>query len=84
MLDVAGFSDVDVEEAQVTFEWQSPEEFTTYIKEVSSSINAIVDPHPPDVQEETWAAVTDAVGREAADDGAVRLTNLVLLAAGRA
>ena len=84
LLDVAGFSDVDVEEAQVTFEWQSPEEFTTYIREVSSSIKAIIDPHPPDVQEETWAAITDAIGQGAADDGSVRLTNLVLLAAGRA
>jgi SAM-dependent methyltransferase len=84
LLDVAGFSDVDVEEAQVTFEWQSPEEFTTYIREVSSSINAIIDPHPPDVQEETWGAITDAIGQRAADDGSVRLTNLVLLAVGRA
>jgi len=84
LLDVAGFLDVDVEEARVTFEWQSPEEFTTYIREVSSSIKAIIDPHPPEVQEETWAAITDAIGQEAADDGSVRLTNLVLLAAGRA
>ncbi len=84
LLDVAGFSDVDVEEAQVTFEWQSPEEFTTYIREVSSSIKAIIDPHPPDVQEETWAAITDAIGQVAAEDGSVRLTNLVVLAAGRA
>ncbi|MGH2964958.1 MAG: class I SAM-dependent methyltransferase [Solirubrobacterales bacterium] len=84
LLDVAGFLDVDVEEAQVTFEWQSPEEFTTYIREVSSSIRAIIDPHPSDVQEETWAAITHAIGQEAANDGSVRLTNLVLLAAGRA
>ena len=84
LLDVAGFSDVDVEEAEVTFEWQSPEEFTTFIREIAPPINAIIDPYPPDVQEETWAAITDAVRQEAADDGAVRLTNLVLLAAGRA
>jgi hypothetical protein len=73
-----------VEEAEVTFEWQSPEEFTTFIREIAPPINAIIDPHPPDVQEETWAAIADAIRQEAADDGAVRLTNLVLLAAGRA
>jgi len=84
LLDVAGFLAVDVAEARVTFEWRSPEDPPTYIREVSSSIKAIIDPHPPDVQEETWAAITDAIGQEAADDGSVRLTNLVLLAAGRA
>jgi hypothetical protein len=84
LLEGAGFSEVEVDEAQATFEWQSPEEFTTYIREVSSSISAIVDPHPPHVQEETRAAITDVIGQEADDDGAVRLSNLVLLTAGRA
>jgi hypothetical protein len=36
------------------------------------------------VQEETWAAITEATREAAAEDGTVRLSNLVLLAAGRA
>jgi hypothetical protein len=43
----------------------------------------MIAPHPKEVQDETWAAITEAV-REAAGDGEVRLSNLVLLAAGRA
>jgi SAM-dependent methyltransferase len=84
LLEAAGFSDVEVEEADVTFEWQSPEDLTTFIKEIAPPINAIIDPHPQQVQDETWAAITDAIRQTAADDGAVRLTNLALLAAGRA
>jgi SAM-dependent methyltransferase len=84
LLEAAGFSDVEVEEADVSFEWSSPEEFTTFIREIAPPISAMIDPHPPEVQEETWAAITEAIRQLAADDGKVRLSNLVLLAAGRA
>ena len=84
LLEGGGFSDVEVEEATVTFEWSSPEEFTTWIHEIAPPVNAIIDPHPPEVQEETWAAITEAVREKAGDDGTVTLSNLVLLAAGRA
>jgi SAM-dependent methyltransferase len=84
LLEAAGFSDVEVEEAEVIFEWQSPEEFTTFIKEIAPPITAMIAPHPQEVQNETWAAITKAA-RDAAGDGeAVRFSNLVLLAAGRA
>jgi SAM-dependent methyltransferase len=84
LLEAAGFSGVEVEEADVTFEWQSPEEFTTFMKEIAPPLNAMIDPHPPKVQDETWAAITEAIRQTAADDGTVRFSNLVLLAAGRA
>lgn len=84
LLEGGGFSDVKVEEANVTFEWRSPEEFTTFIREIAPPITAMIDPHPQEVQDETWAAITEATRQAAADDGAVRLSNLVLLAAGRA
>jgi enediyne biosynthesis protein CalE5 len=84
LLEAGGFSDVNVEEADVTFEWPSPEEFTTFVREISTSIGAMIAPHPPEVQDETWAAITEAVRQAAADDGRVRFSNLVLLAAGRA
>jgi enediyne biosynthesis protein CalE5 len=83
LLEGGGFSDVQVEETEVAFEWPSPEEFTTFIKEIAPPISAMIAPHPKEVQDETWAAITEAV-REAAGDGEVRLSNLVLLAAGRA
>jgi SAM-dependent methyltransferase len=83
LLEAAGFSDVEVEEAEVTFEWESPEEFTVFVKEIAPPITAMIAPHPKEVQDETWAAITEAI-REAAGGGAVRLSNLALLAAGRA
>jgi enediyne biosynthesis protein CalE5 len=83
LLEGGGFSDVETEEANITFEWESPEEFTTFIQEIAPPISAMINPHPPEVQEETWNAITDAV-REAAGDGPVRLSNVVLMASGRA
>ena len=84
LLEGGGFSDVEVEEATVGFQWSSAEEFTTWIHEIAPPVNAIIDPHPPEVREETWAAITEAVREKAGDDGTVTLSNLVLLAAGRA
>jgi SAM-dependent methyltransferase len=83
LLGTAGFSEVEVEEADVTFEWQSAEDFTTFIKEIAPPISSLIAPHPPDVQEAAWAAITEATRKEAGD-GPVRLTNQVLLASGSA
>jgi SAM-dependent methyltransferase len=83
LLEGGGFSDVEVEEAQVSFEWDSADEFTTFVKEIAPPISALINPHPPDVQEEAWAAITAAVA-DAADGDTVRFTNLVLMASGRA
>jgi enediyne biosynthesis protein CalE5 len=84
LLEAAGFSDVEVEEADVTFEWGSPEEFTTFIREIAPPISAMIDPHPQEVQDETWDAITEAMRPAAADDGKLKLSNQVLMAAGRA
>src|SRR2546421_11147904 len=84
LLEGGGFSDVEVEEVEVNFEWESPEDFTTFMKEIAPPLTALIEPHPPEVQVETWAAITDAVRERAAEDGTVQLSNLVLLAAGRA
>jgi SAM-dependent methyltransferase len=83
LLEGGGFSDVEVEEAVVELEWESAEAFTTFVREIAPPITAMIAPHPPDVQEATWAAITEAVGREAEGDGRVRFENLALLAAGR-
>jgi ubiquinone/menaquinone biosynthesis C-methylase UbiE len=84
LLEGGGFSDVEVEEAEVTMEWESAEEFTTFVKEIAPPIRAIIDPHPQEVQDETWDAITEAVRAKAAEDGTISLTSLVLMASGRA
>jgi hypothetical protein len=53
-------------------------------KEIAAPIAAMVAQHPPEVQEETWAAIAEAARGRAASDGNLRLKNLALLAAGRA
>ena len=84
LLEGGGFSDVQVEQIDVSFEWESPEEFTTFVKEIAPPISNMIDPHPPDVQEATWDAITEAIRPHAGEGGAVRLTNVVLMASGSA
>ena len=84
LLEAGGFSDVELEQAEVAFEWPSPEEFTTFIKEIAPPIRALMASHPEEAQEEAWDAITEAIREAAGDAGAVRLSNLALLAAGRA
>ncbi len=84
LLEGGGFSDVEVEQVDVTFEFDSPEDFTTYVREIAPPITAMLAPHPADVQEETWDAITEAVREEAGGDGPFTLKNLALLASGRA
>jgi enediyne biosynthesis protein CalE5 len=84
LLEGGGFSGVEVEETEVTFEWQSAEEFTTFIREIAPPITAMISPHPKELQDEAWAAITEAVRETAGVDGKVTFSNLVLLAAGEA
>ena len=84
LLQGGGFSDVEVEELEIDFEWESPEAFTKFTQEIVAPITAMVSQHPPDVQQETWRAVTDAAAAHADDEGKIRMNNLVLLAVGRA
>jgi SAM-dependent methyltransferase len=82
LLEGGGFSDVEVDELEVTFEYDSPEEFTRSVQALAPPITNLVKPHPPKVQQQVWRAVTDSARAHAADDGSLRLTNLVLIAAG--
>jgi len=84
LLEGGGFSDVKVEQINVEFETESPDELTQYVKDIAAPIQAMIAAHPPDVQEATWAAITDAVRPFAAEDGSVKFSNVVLLAVGQA
>ena len=84
LLEGGGFSDVEVEEAEVSFTFDSAEQFATFVREIAPPITAMMASHPQDVQDETWAAITAAAAELAGDDGAVEMKNLVLLASGRA
>jgi hypothetical protein len=47
-------------------------------------VNALIDPHPPELQKAAWDAIRDAVAEAAGGDGPVRLDNGVIIAAGTA
>ena len=84
LLEGGGFSDVEVEENEVTIRWSSAEEFATFVREIAPPITALMADRPEEVQEETWAAITAVAAERADADGAIELTSLVLIASGRA
>jgi SAM-dependent methyltransferase len=84
LLEGGGFSDIQVEELEVTFEMDSAEQYTEFTREIAAPIVAMISPHPEDVQRETWNAITEAARETAESDGRIRYSNLVLVAAGQA
>jgi SAM-dependent methyltransferase len=84
LLEGGGFSDVRTEELQITYEWESPEEFSVYTNDIVAPLRKLVGEQPEDVQKEIWAAVADDVRGDSEDGGRLRLKNQVLLAVGQA
>jgi enediyne biosynthesis protein CalE5 len=84
LLEGGGFSGVEVEEQHVTFSFASPEEYTTFIQEIAPPVSSMLAPHPPEVREATWTAITEAAAELADEDGRVPMRNLVLIASGSA
>jgi enediyne biosynthesis protein CalE5 len=84
LLEGGGFTDVEVEELEFAMDWDSPEEFARFVREIAPPVSALMAAHPPEVREETWNAVVEAARSHAGDDGTVHMNNLVLVAAGRA
>jgi enediyne biosynthesis protein CalE5 len=84
LLSDGGFSGIEVEEMELEFEWDSVADFVGSTRALAAPLNALLDQHPQEVRDETWAAIEDAVTPYGGADGSVRLTNLALLAAGKA
>ncbi|HTQ67070.1 MAG TPA: methyltransferase domain-containing protein [Solirubrobacteraceae bacterium] len=84
LLEGGGFSGVEVEELEITFEYDSPEAFASSVRGIVAPIANLVKAQPPEVQDQVWQAIADAAAMHAGDDGTVRFTNLVLVAAGQA
>jgi hypothetical protein len=75
---------VTVEQDEVTFEFDSPEHFTAYIKAISAPIRAMIEQHAGEAQDEAWDAITEAAANTAGGWKPVSLSNVVLLASGTA
>jgi enediyne biosynthesis protein CalE5 len=83
LLEGGGFSDVDVEETQVVFEWSSPEEFTLSTREIVAPLRVMIEQNADDVEAE-WAAINETIRELSGGDGPVSFSNVALLAVGRA
>ena len=79
-----GFSNVTVEENEVTFAFDSPEHFTAYVRAISAPIRAMIEQHAGAAQEEAWQAITKAAADAAGGWKPLSLSNTVLLASGTA
>ena len=68
----------------VSFKFDSADQFTVFVREIAPPISAIFAPHPQDVQDAGWAAITAAMTEQAGSDGSVETKNQVLIATGSA
>jgi SAM-dependent methyltransferase len=84
LLEGGGFSNIEVEEATYVIDFDSPEDFTTYVRDIAPPINALINTRPAEEHAAGWAAITDAIGAFADDSGRVRLENQTFLASGQA
>jgi ubiquinone/menaquinone biosynthesis C-methylase UbiE len=85
LLEGGGFSGIEVEELNVEFEWESVDDFVRFVREIAPPITAMLEPHPPEARDETWASIAEAMRRYTDASGKLRLDkNLVLVAAGSA
>ena len=84
LLEGGGFSNVAVERDEVTFEFDSPEHFTAYVRAIAAPIRLMIEQHAGDAQEEAWDAITQAAADAADGSSRLRFSNVVLLASGTA
>jgi len=84
LLEGGGFSNVAVEQAEVTFEFDSPERFTAYVRAIAAPIRAMIEQHAGEAQEEAWDAITQAAADAGGGSKPLSLSNVVLLASGTA
>jgi len=84
LLEGGGFSEVAVEQDEVTFDFDSPEHFTAYVRAIAAPIRAMIEQHAGDAQEEAWDAITRAAAEVAGGSKPLSLSNVVLLASATA
>ena len=84
LLEGGGFSDIAVEQDRVTFEFDSAEHFTAYVRAIAAPIRAMIEQRAGDAQEEAWNAITQAAASAAGGSGPLSLSNVVLLASASA
>jgi hypothetical protein len=80
-----GFSDVRIEKIQVTFEFDSAEDFVNFTKDIAVPVNVMLANETEMRKKEVWKAVTDQVRLEYSNitNGPVSLNNEAICVVGR-
>ena len=73
-----------MEQDEVTFEFDSPEHFTAFIRAVSAPVRAMIEQHAGDAQEEAWDAIAQAAASACGGSKPLTFSNVVLLASATA
>src|SRR6185503_15444962 len=61
LLEGGGFSDVEVEETEVSFEWESADEFVAVVKDTVPPLVELIAKHAPNEPDRAWEAILGAV-----------------------
>jgi SAM-dependent methyltransferase len=84
LLEGGGFSKVALERDEVTFEFDSPESFTAYVRAIAAPIRQMIEQQAGDSQEELWNEITQAAADAGGGSKPLRFSNVVLLASASA
>jgi hypothetical protein len=84
LLEGGGFSKVAGEQHEVTFEFDSPEHVTAYIRAISAPIRAMIEQYAGQAQEQAWDAITQAAADAGGGSTPLSFSNVVLLASATA
>src|SRR4051812_26934949 len=84
LLEGGGFANVVVEQAEVIYAFDSPEQFTAYVRAISAPIRAMIEQHAGEAQEAAWDAITQAAADASGGAKPLSFTNVVLLASATA
>jgi SAM-dependent methyltransferase len=72
----AGFSDILSENIQVTFEFDSAEDYVRFTQEIAAPVNAMLANESEDRKAQVWDTIADRVkAHYAKDDGQVKMDN---------
>ncbi len=79
----AGFTDVRAERLTVAMEFESPEGYVDFLKDVAAPVSAVVNKQPPAVRDQVWRAVAEAARERRGPEGTVRMENESICVVGR-
>lgn len=79
----AGFGDVQSETMLVNFQYDSVDDYVSFLQDIAAPIRAMLSQETPERQAEVWQAIAVAAGSYANADGQVSMPNETIIVSGR-